>query len=253
MMSGTSWLSEKVKIDPANTYMYQILATPAPGIRTRYFSLREYGKIAFVFVVDTMAAAAQVVASIIQATSNAGAGAAAIATATCTITANTLVQCATIVLTTVLATEDVTINGVTFTAAAAPDLPNHVFDQSGNDAADAASLAAAINHAAAQAHFIAAGGAITAAVLAGQTVTLWMTEPGQGSITVASPDATMVCATVNAIGYIEVDDTALTAGFDHVALQLVGAATSHAAIIAIRGEPRYAAVTQAVAASDTDS
>jgi len=249
----SSWLSEVVKVDPANTYMYQILATPAPGIRSRYYSLREYCKIAFVFVIDTMAAAAQVVATAIEATSNAGAGAAAVATATCTITANTLVQVASIVLTTVLVGETVVINGVTFTAAAAPDLPNHVFDQSGADAADAASLAAAINHAAAQAHFVAAGGAITAAVLAGQTVTLWLTEPGVGSITVASPDATMVCATIEAIGYIEVEDTALSDGFDHVALQLVGAATSHAAIVAVRGEPRYAPVLQAVAASDTDA
>jgi hypothetical protein len=248
------WLTEKLKIDPANTYMYQILATPAPGIRSRYYSLREYSKIVFAFIIDTMAAAAQVVASIIEATDNAGTGAQAIATATATITANTNVQVATIVCTTVLATEYVTINGVRFIAAAAPDFPNHVFDQSGGDAADAASLAAAINHAAAQVHFEAAGGRITAAVLAGQTVTLWMTEPGVGSLTIVSHDATMVVATVEAIGTIEIENTALTPGFDHVALQLVGAATSHAAILAIRGgEPRYAAVTQSVAATDTDT
>jgi hypothetical protein len=250
-----NWLTEKVKVDPANTYMYQILATPAPGIRSRYYSLRDYLKIAFVFIIDTMAAAATVVATIIEATSNAGAGAQAIATATATITANTLANVMTIVCTTVLNTEYVTINGLRFTGAAAPDFPNHVFDRSGGDAATAASLAAAVNYAAAQAHFITAayGGAyITAAVLAGQTVTLWMTEPGEGSLTIVSHDATMVVATVEAVGYIEVDNTALTAGFDHVALQLVGAATSHAAILAIRGEPRFGAVTQAVAASDTD-
>lgn len=248
-----NWLSEKLKIDPANLYMYEILATPAPGIRTRYFDMSDYCKIAFLFVVDTMAAAALVVATAIEATSNAGAGAAAIATATCTITANTNVQCATIVLTTVLVADTITINGVLFTAAAAPVLANQIFDQSGADAADAASLAAAINHAAAQALFVAAGGAVTAAVLAGSTITLTMTEPGLGSLTVVSGAGTMVVATVNAIGYIEVEDTALAAGFDHIALQLVGAATSHAAIIAVRGEPRYAAVTQAVAASDTDA
>jgi len=247
-----NWLSEVVKLDPANTYMYQILATPAPGIRSRYYSLRDYGKIAFAFIIDTMAAAAQVVATIIEATSNAGAGAVAIATATATITANTLANVVTIVCTTVLNTETVVINGVTFTGAAAPDLPNHVFDRSGGDAATAASLAAAVNHAAAQVHFLAAGGAITAAVLAGQTVTLWPTEAGVGSLTVVAGAATMVVATVEAIGFIEIDATALTAGFDHVALQLVGAATSHAAVIAIRGCPRFAAVTQAVAASDTD-
>jgi len=250
-MSG--WLSEKLKIDPANLYLYQILATPAPGIRSRYYDMADYCKIAFVFVIDTMAAAALVVASVIEATSNAGAGAAAIAGATCTITANTNANVVSAVLTTVLVADTITINGVVFTAAAAPDFPNLVFDQSGADAADAASLAGCINGAAGQAALLAAGCAVTAAVLAGSTVTLTVTEPGAGTLTVTSVGGTMVIATVAAIGYIEVEDTALTAGFDHVALQLVGAATSHATIVAIRGEPRYAAVVQAVAASDTDS
>jgi len=247
------WISEGLKIDPANLYLYQILATPAPGIRSRYYRLRDYGKIVFAFVVDTMAAAATVVASVIEATSNAGAGAAAIATATCTITANTNANVATAVLTTVLVGDTITINGVVFTAAAAPDFPNLVFDQSGADAADAASLAACINAAAGQAALLAAGCAVTAAVLAGSTVTLTVTEAGAGSLTVTSVGGTMVIATVQAIGYIEIEDTALTNGFDYVALQLVGAATSHATMIAMRGEPRYEAVVQAVAASDTDA
>jgi hypothetical protein len=253
------WLTEKLKIDPANTYMYQILATPAPGIRSRYYSLRNYSKIVFAFIVDTIAAAAAVVATVNEATDAVGTGAQGIAGATCTIVGNVAASVCTIVCTTVLNTEYVTINGLRFTGAAAPDLPNHVFDRSGGDAATAASLAAAINHAAAQAHFITAaygGAAITAAVLAGQTVTLWPTEAGVGSLTIVSHDATMVVATVEAIGTIELESTALTAvgGFDHVSLQLVGAATSHAAILAIRGgESRYQAVTQSVAATDTDT
>jgi len=250
-MSG--WLSEKLKIDPANLYLYQILATPAPGIRSRYYDMADYCKIAFAFIVDTLAAAETCVATVIEATSNAGAGAAAIAGATCTITANTNANVATIVLATVLVADTVSINGVVFTAAAAPDFPNLVFDQSGADAADAASLAACINGAAGQAALLAAGCAVTAAVLAGSTVTLTVTEPGAGSITLAETGATMTLATVQAIGYIEVEDTALTNGFDHVALQLVGPATAHATMVALRGEPRYAAVPQAVAASDTDS
>jgi hypothetical protein len=251
-MSG--WLTEKLKIDPANTYMYQILATPAPGIRSRYYSLRNHSKIVFAFIVDTIAAAAAVVATVNEATDAIGTGAAAIAGATCTIVGNAAVQVATIVCTTVLNTEYVTINGVRFVGAAAPDLPNHVFDRSGGDAATAASLAAAINHAAAQAHFVAAGGALTGAVLAGQTVTIWPTEAGVGSLTIVSHDATMVVATVEAIGTIELESTALSGTNDHVSLQLVGAATSHAAILAIRGgESRYQAVTQSVAATDTDT
>jgi len=244
-------LSEGLKLDAA--IEYQALATPAPGIISRYFKLDRWSKALFVFVVDTMALAETVVAHVMEATSNAGAAAAAIAGATCTITANTNVTVATIVCTTVLVGDDVVINGVTFTAAAAADLPNQVFDQSGDDAADAASLAAAINHASAQALFLAAGGHVTAAVLAGSTVTLTMTEPGQGSLTVVSGAGTMVVATVQAIGYIEVEDSALQAGFTHVALRLVGAATINGSVALVRGGSRYGAADQSVAASDTDS
>jgi len=51
----------------------------------------------------------------------------------------------------------VTINGLVFTAAGAPNLPLQIFDQSGDNTADALSLAAAINHPAAQVLFLAGG------------------------------------------------------------------------------------------------
>ncbi len=243
------WLSEALKADAA--IAYQALATPAPGIRSRYFQLGPYGKLLFAFIVDTLAAAETVVATIIEAVNNAGGSAAAIATATCTITANTLATIVTATLVTTAIGNTITINGVTFTAAAAADLPNRVFSQAGDDTADAASLVEAINHAAAQALFLAQGFLISATSALG-VVTIVATEPGAGVLTVTRVGAPITLATVQAIGYIEVDATALTAGFNHVALQLVGPATANAAVLAIRGEARSAPVAQAMAAHDRD-
>ena len=84
----------------------------------------------------------------------------------------------------------VTIQGVAFTAAAAPDLPNQVFDQSGTDIQCAASLAAAINHVNAQALLVAAGGCALVAANGGTNVcTMTAGVAGTiGSMTLASSD-----------------------------------------------------------------
>lgn len=242
-------LTEANKVDAA--IEYQALATPAPGIRSRYFKLHEWGKAVFAFVVDTLAAAETVVASVIEAVDNAGTTAAAIATATCTITANTNVSVVTATLATVLVDDTITINGVVFTAAAAADHANLVFDQSGTDTEDATDLAACINAAAGQAALEAAGGAVTA-TSAAAVVTLTVTEPGETTLTVEA-SATITIATVQAVGYIEVEDTALSEDFTHAALQLVGPATANATAVIIRGASRYGPADQQVAASDTDS
>ena len=73
----------------------------------------------------------------------------------------------TITTTGVLVGDTVTIAGVLFTAAAAADLPNQVFDQSAGDNATATSLAAAINHANAQALLTAALDVLVPAATAG--------------------------------------------------------------------------------------
>jgi len=73
----------------------------------------------------------------------------------------------------------VTIAGVLFTAAAAADLPNQVFDQSGGDQATSDSLVAAINHANAQALLTAALDALVAVPTGG---TLTATNAGGAAI-----------------------------------------------------------------------
>lgn len=258
-------LGENVKSDVA--IEYQALATPAPGISSRYFRMDRWCKALFLVVVDTLALAETVVIEIWEDLVNTGATGAAIGgaapTATATITANTN---ATVVTVTVGAGtavgNTVTINNVVFTAAAAPDHPSLVFDQSsGVGATIAADLAACINAAAGQAALLAAAnalwmpnGLITATVRAGAVVHLTITEAGEGTMTVTSNTApNLAIATVQAMALIEVEDTALSAADSWVACNLVGPATAHASVALERGDSRYKPVVQATAATDTDS
>ena len=249
-------LSEAEKFDAA--IEYQALATPAPGITSRYFKLDKWCKAVFAMIVDTLALADTVVCEVWEDLVNTGATGAAIGgvapTATATIIANTNATVVSITVGVVQVADTVTINGVLFTAAAAPDHPNQVFDQvSGVGATIATDLAACINHAAAQALFVAAGGAITAAAV-GAVVTLTATEAGEVVLTVVSSNAArLAIATVQAIAYIEVEDTALSAADSWVAINLVGPATANATAVLVRGDSRYQPVGQQVAASDTDS
>ena len=250
-------LTEALKVDPA--IEYQALATPAPGISSRYFKLDRWCKAVFAVIVDTLALAETVVCEVWEDLINTGATGAAIGgaapTATATITANINATVVTVTCGIVLVGDTVVINGVTFTAAAAPDYPNQVFDQvSGVGATIAADLAACINAAASQALLVAAGGAITAAVLAGAAVTLTATEAGEVVLTVTSSTAPLLAvATVQAMALLEVEDTALSPADSWVAINLVGPVTANAAVALIRGGSRYEPVAQKVAASDTDS
>ncbi len=256
-------LQEAIKTDAA--IEYQALETPAPGITSRYFRLDRWCLAMFLVVVDTLALAETVVIEVWEDLINTGATGAAIGgaapTATATITANTLATVVTVTLATVNVGDTVVINGVTFTAAAANDFPNLVFDQSNADAQDAADLAGCINAAAGQAALLAAGaaaymgnGLITATVRAGAVVHLTVTEAGEGTITVTSNNAgRLAIATVQAIALLEVEDSALSPQDSWVAINLVGPATAHASVSLMRGRSRYEPVYLATAANDTDS
>ena len=251
-------LGEGLKVDAA--IEYQALATPAPGITGRYFKLDRWCQALFLVVVDTLALADAVVCTVFEDLINTGATGAAIGgaapSATATITANTNATVVTVTCGVVNVADTVTINGVVFTAAAAPVHANLVFDQSsGVPATIAADLALCINAAAGQAALLAAGGLLTATVRAGAVVHLTVTETGETTITVVESTATarMQIATVQAIALIEVEDTALSAADSWVAMNLVGPQNVHASVSLIRGESRYKPVVQSAAATDTDS
>jgi len=252
-------LIERNKVDTA--IPYQILATPAPGITSRLFKMDRWCKAVFAIVVDTMALAETVVCEVWEDLVNTGATAAAIGgaapTATATITANINATIISITVGVVLVGDTVTINGVVFTAAAAPDHANQVFDQvSGVAATIATDLAACINAAASQALLTAASGGagITVADDLAAVLTLTITEAGEYTLTVVSSNAArLAIATVQALALLEVEDTALSAADSWVAINLVGAATIHAAVVLVRGDSRYEPNAQHVAATDTDS
>lgn len=240
-MKNSKLLSEAIKIDIALT------SASLNGAGTgAYYKMDKYGKALFVWEVGAMAAAVTSVGQVMQAKDAAGTDAKVITNNAATITANTGVAAATLTLATVLAGDTVTINGLTFTAAAAADLPNRIFSQAGDDTADAASLAAAINHA------TAGVPGITAASNLG-VVTLTVDEPGETTITITDAAATITPATLRAIGYVECDASFLddVNGFTHVALRVTNSAATQTGAILLRGQGRFSPV-QKVAAAKTN-
>jgi hypothetical protein len=145
-----------------------------------------------------------------------------------------------------LAGEVVVINGITLTGQAALSIANREYDRSGNVAAQAVSLTALIN------------GVFTDLIATQDgvdTVTIQSREPGETTITVdgITAVARLIPVTVEATGIIEIDASALSAGFDYVfprALTGGVAAASTLNILAVTGDGRYNPVTQQISDSD---
>lgn len=241
-MKNSKLLSEAVKIDIALT------SASLNGAGTgAYYKLDKYGKALFLWEVGAMAAAATSIGQVMQAKDAAGTDAKVITNNAAAITANVHVAAATLTVAAVQVGDQVTINGLTFTGAAAADLPNRVFLADGADNnATAASLAQAINHAAA-----GVPGVTAAAALA--VVTLTGTEPGEADITIADAAATITPATLRAIGYVECDASFLdnVNGFTHVALRVTNSAATQTGAVLLRGQGRFSPV-QKVAAAKTN-
>jgi len=234
-------LSEKLKLDIALTS--QSLVGAGTG---QYYAMGKYRRALFVAEIGAMAAAATSALQVMQAKDANGTSAKVVTNNAATITANTKVSVATLTLAAVAIDNKVTINGLTYTAAAAADLPNRVFAQAGDNTEAAASLAAAINHA------TAGVPGITATSNLG-VVTLVADEPGDQYISITNPSATITPATVRAIGYVECDASFLDLanGFDHVALRITNSAAIQTGAILIRGDGRYTP-DQYVAAAKTN-
>ncbi len=234
-------LSEDVKIDVGLTAQSLNGAGTGP-----YYKMDKHRRALFIAEIGAMAAAATSALQVMQAQNASAGGAKVVTNNAATITANTKVAEATLTLVTVLVADQVTINGLTFTAAAAADLPNRVFSQAGDDTADAASLVLAINHA-------TAGVPGLVASSAAGVVTLKASKPGDAYITITAPAATITPATVRAIGYVECEATFLDKanGFNHVALRVTNSAAMQTGAVLLRGEGRYSP-EQYVAASKAD-
>ena len=139
----------------------------------------------------------------------------------------------------------ITINGIVFTAAAAPDFPNRVYDQSGNAIAQAASLAGCIN---------ANIPELVAEVDGAGALTIRSREPGDMVVTVEgiTNEALLIPVTDEAVGYIEIDASALSDGFTRLVARVTPGAVAAAItgdVTLIRGNGRYNPVVQQTADS----
>lgn len=147
---------------------------------------------------------------------------------------------------TVAAADVVTINGVTFTAVAgATVLADNQFDQRGTDTEDAVELVACINNALP---------ALVATNAAG-VITVQSREPGAETITVTGINdiTNIVPVTVEVVGNVEVNASALSDGFDRVCARITPGATAAAIacdISLVRGHGRYAPPGQQESGSD---
>ena len=236
-------LHEVNKID---TPLPAVALVAATAQTTRAYNLSEYRKALFsvrlrnIASTDTDLAFAVLEASDVAATTARNVGNAATTptvdfervAAGCIANAN-IVQ---LTCVTVAAADVVTINGLVFTAVdGATNLANRQFDIRGTDTEDAAELVACIN---------AALPNLIASNVAG-AVTIQSREPGVETITVtAINDITnIVPVTVEVVGNIEVDASALSAGFDRVCARITPGATAAAItcdISLVRGNVRYA-------------
>ncbi len=204
----------------------------------RYYDMRNYRTLLVVLIAGAIAITKTVKVELLQATDAIATGAKVITGANATITANTLVTVATVDLTAAANTDTVTVNGVTFTMAAATDVTIREF-------ANAAGLVLCVNSA-----LYGAAGVLAAA--AGAVVTLVATDPGEKVITLTRVDVagTVVVATTHAIAYVEIDVSQLDLAndFTHVAAKVTTTGTTICAVDMLRGIPRTTP-TQQVGAS----
>jgi hypothetical protein len=211
-----------------------------------YYRMDKYRKGLFQVNVGAMAAGATSALQVMQATTAAGGGAAVVANITATINANTRVSSALLTSGAVhVAGDTYTVNGLTFTAAAADVPGTRTYAIGANATASTLALANKIND-----PVIGVPGVV--AVAAVGELTLTVRDPGETTITLAaSAGAVGVPSTLSAVGFCEVDASMLNnaGGFGFVAIRVTNSAAILTGAILARGDARYSP-SQTVAASD---
>ncbi|GAI80192.1 unnamed protein product, partial [marine sediment metagenome] len=148
------------------------------------------------------------------------------------ITANIKATEIEISLDTVLAGEEIVINGLTFTAhGTVTDTTLRQFSISGDNSADAAELAICIND-----PTDGVPGVLATAAVA--VITLTSTIPGATLLTVTSTDATFTISTTEAQCYVDLESLALDAEFTHIAAKVTTTAASNVAVMLLRYHSR---------------
>jgi len=239
-------LNNFLKIDPALTAAEH----GTDAVTGAFYKMGQFRRALFVLIVGALAKDTTSKLQIVQADAE-GSTAKDIDNATCTITANTKVNSLKITAAAVEVADTITVNGITFTGAAAQDASKREFlaDKTvGTGNADTAtSIAACIN----DATYGVPG--VTASASAA-VVTLTVDEPGKTVITATSSSATtLAVATISAIAFVEVEATHLDEanGFTHVAAKVTNSANAISSVTLLRGDARYTP-DQVVAASKDD-
>lgn len=202
----TRKISELEKIDSA----LKPQALNNSNVTSRYFQMTGFGKVLAFLFVAAMAATTTAILEILQAKDASGTDAKSLKTVT--LTANTKVIAATIALASVANTDVVTVNGVSFTKAAATDTATKAF-------ADAAGLVLCIN---AWCQGVIASASST-------TVTVQSVN-GEADVTVAKTEVagTITLATTEGQAVLEaqVQDFDLDDGFTYFAIKITTTANS---------------------------
>lgn len=233
-------VAEKVKIANA------MLPVSFNGASTthKYFPMNSYHRVAF-HVIGCAASIANAVTMILQtmqATDAAGTGAKVITNNAATATVPVKVIAANVTLANAAAGSVITINGLTFTGAAATDATKREFIASGDDAADVTALISCINHA------VYGVPGVTAAKGAGNSINLTVSEPGETTITITDAAAvfTPIATALEAIIEVDASNLDIAGGFDHIGCRVTTNAAITCSTTAIF-DPRYSPGQQVAA------
>jgi hypothetical protein len=199
-----------------------------------YQDMSQSDKAVLIMNGGAMAAGKTAKLEIMEAQSAAGANAQAIANASVLITANTNVRSVLIALASVANTDTVTINGVTYTKAAATSAASKTF-------ADAAGLVTCINDA-------DNGVAGVTASYSSTNVTVVSDDFNTTKITASGANVagTVAVSTLDFCGFIEIDVNNLSVndGYTHVAPKITTTANTSVAAMLVRSSERFLAVEQ---------
>lgn len=234
-------VAEKVKI--ANAMVP--VSVNGPSTTHKFFPMNAYHRVCFhvIGVAASIADAVTMTLQTMQATNSAGTGAKVITNNAATATVPVKVIAANVTLANAAAGSVITINGLTFTGAAATDATKREFIASGDDAADCTALISCIN----DATYGVPG--VTAAEGDGDSIDLTVSEPGETTITITDATAavfTPIATALEAIVEVDASNLDIAGGFDHIGCLVTTSAAITCSTTAIF-DPRYSPGQQVAA------
>jgi len=233
-------VAEKVKIANA------MVPVSVNGASTthKFFSMAGFYRVAFhvIGVAASIADAVTMTLQTMQATDSAGTGAKVITNNAATATVPVKVIAANVTLLNAVVGSVITINGLTFTGAAATTVASREFKADGADGADVTALVACIN----DATYGVPG--VTAADGAGDSIDLTVDEPGETTITISDESAvfTPIATALEAIVEVDASNLDIAGGFDHIGCLVTTSAAITCSTTAIF-DPRYSPGQQVAA------